>query len=235
MCGRYTISLADVQKAEAMFNARLDGSFPPNYNAAPAQALPVITNEDPHRIQFYRWGLIPDWAKEENVGYKMINARVEGIAEKNSFRKPIQKQRCLVLANSFYEWRNQNKVKTPFRIHPTDQPLFAFAGIWNRWINKETGEEIPTFAIITMEANAFMHQLHDRMPAILSAEEAQQWIDKRTSFEEAMQLLKPYAPEKMEAFEVSKDVNKAGNNFPEILEPVGEVLKGDESGAVGQH
>ncbi len=229
MCGRYSITL-DLPQVEARFAARFGGNFPPNFNAAPAQNLPVITNEDPGQVQLFRWGLIPEWAKEENVGYKMINARLEGITEKVTFRKIIREQRCLVLANNFYEWRGQGKAKTPFSIHPTDQELFAFAGIWNRWLNRETGEEIPTFAIITMDANPFMRQLHDRMPAVLPAEEAHRWIDPKASFEDAFALLRPYDPARMEAYEVGREVNKATNNFPELVEPAGEIMKFEEAG-----
>jgi putative SOS response-associated peptidase YedK len=234
MCGRYAIVL-DAAQLEAQFGAQLEGNMPPNFNAAPAQNLPVITNENPGRVQFFRWGLLPDWAKEENAGYKMINARMEGITEKPSFRKAIRQQRCLVPANSFYEWRAQGKVKIPFSIRPTDQDLFAFAGIWNRWVNRETGEEIPTFAIITMEANPFMRQLHDRMPAVLPADVAHRWINPKVSFEEAFALLQPYSASRMRAAEVSRDVNKVGNNGPELVKPAGEVLEplGEERRAAG--
>ena len=229
MCGRYAIVL-DVAQVESQFAARMDGNFPANFNAAPAQNLPVITNEDPGRVQLFRWGLIPDWAKEENVGYKMINARKEGITEKASFRKAVRQQRCLVLANSFYEWRAVGKTKIPFSIRPTDQELFAFAGIWNRWVNRETGEEIPTFAIITMDASPFMQQLHDRMPAVLPASSAHRWIDPKVSFEEAFSLLQQYPPSRMRAFEVSREVNKATNNGPELIACVGDIIEPVEEG-----
>lgn len=224
MCGRYAIVL-DAAQLEAQFGAQLAGNMPPNFNAAPAQNLPVITNEDPGQVQFFRWGLLPDWAKEENAGYKMINARMEGITEKPSFRKAVRQQRCLVPASSFYEWRAEGKLKIPFSIRPTDQDLFAFAGIWNRWVNRETGEEIPTFAIITMEANPFMRQLHDRMPAVLPADVAHRWIDPKVSFEEAFALLQPYSAARMRAVEVSREVNKVGNNGPDLVEPAGAVLE----------
>ncbi len=229
MCGRYAI-LLDAAQVESQFAAQVEGNFPANFNAAPARNLPVITNESPGRVQFFRWGLIPDWAKEENAGYKMINARMEGITEKASFRKAVRQQRCLVLANSFYEWRAAGKVKTPYSIRPTDQELFAFAGIWNRWVNRETGEEIPTFAIITMEANPFMQRLHDRMPAVLPADTAHRWIDSKASFEEAFALLQPYPASRMRAVEVSRQVNKATNNGPDLITCVGDIIEPVEEG-----
>lgn len=210
------------------FKARLNLDFKPHYNASPGQYLPVITNDNPSVVQLFRWGFIPAWAKEENVGYKMINARAEGITEKASFKKAAQSQHCLVLANSFFEWK-QNSTgkngKTPYRIQPTDQQLFAMAGIWNKWTNYETGEEIPTFAIITIEANEFMQLLHERMPVLLPQNNALEWISSGQPQANRLALLQPYASTAMEAYEVTKEVNKTIHDYPQLLEPVSETIR----------
>lgn len=225
MCGRYSVILDESVIAQA-FKAKVNRPVPAQYNASPGQYLPVITSEKPSEVQLFRWGFIPGWAKEENVGYKMTNARADGIEEKASFKKAAQKQHCLVLANSFFEWK-QNSTgkngKTPYLIHPTDQPIFAMAGIWNRWTNYETGEEIPTFAIITTEGNELMHSIHERMPVILPQPSALQWLDVQTGNQ--LSLLRPYDPAQMEAFEVTREVNKTIHNYPQLVEPLGEVLR----------
>ncbi len=227
MCGRYSVILDEGLLSQS-FKAKLGSDIPAHYNASPGQYLPVITSENPSQVQLFRWGFIPAWAKDENVGYKMINARADGITEKASFKKAVQTQHCLVLANSFFEWKQNSisaKGKTPYRIHPTDQPLFAMAGIWNRWTNYETGEEIPTFAIITTDANELMQLIHERMPVIFPQESALQWVDKQAQLEQQLALLQPYDATEMEAFEVTRDVNKTINDYPQLLEPIGEAIR----------
>jgi len=227
MCGRYSV-IIDENTLSQSFKAKLNKEIPAHYNASPGQYLPVITSENPSVVQLFRWGFIPHWAKDENVGYKMINARADGLTEKASFKKAVQKQHCLVLANSFFEWKQNSTGKNgkiPYRIHPTDQPLFAMAGLWNRWTNYETGEEIPTFAVITTEANEFMKLIHDRMPVVLPQESALQWIDKQMVLEKQLSLLQPYDATQMEAFEVTREVNKTINDYPQLLEPVGETIR----------
>ncbi len=131
-------------------------------------------------IESMQWGLVPKWAKEPNIGYKMINARSEGIFEKPSWRGPIKYQRCLVPANGFYEWRREasGRVKTPYFIHPKDQGLFAFAGIYEIWHDPQ-GNELWSYAIITTTPNAEMTSVHDRMPVILHPDDWELWLDPR--------------------------------------------------------
>ena len=227
MCGRYSI-IADESAIYQSFKAKLVQPVPAHYNASPGQSLPVITNDNPAQVQLFRWGFIPDWAKDEKEGYKMINARADGIEEKTSFKKAVQKQHCLVLANSFFEWQQNSTSKTgktPYRIRPTDQELFAMAGIWNRWTNYATGEIIHSFAIITTEANELMHGIHERMPVILPQDKALQWIEKQTDVKPQLNLLQPYAANEMEAFEVTREVNKTVNDYPQLLEPLGNPIR----------
>ncbi len=232
MCGRYSI-ITDEDALLRNFKAKPPLDFRPHYNAAPGQNLPVIASQNPGQAQLFRWGFIPAWARDESTGYKMINARADGIAEKPSFKKAVQSQQCLVLANSFFEWRQNGadknsisgKGKTPYLIRVAGQPLFAMAGIWNRWVNYATGEEIATFAIITTEANELMHAIHDRMPVILDNENALRWLDPAVPLAQKLQLLRPYDAAHMEAFEVGMEVNKTIHNYPQLLEPTGDVLR----------
>lgn len=227
MCGRYSIILEEESLTRA-FHAKLSQDFSPHYNAAPGQSLPVITNEKTSQVQLFRWGFIPQWAKEENVGYKMINARLDTIEEKTSFKKAFQSQHCLVLATSFFEWQQSSSGKngkTPYLIKPKDQNLFAMAGIWNRWTNYTTGEEISSFAIITTEANELMGAIHERMPVILSSEQAADWINSSLSIDKQKALLAQYDSEQMEAYEVTREVNKAYNDYPQLLEPLGDFIR----------
>ncbi len=228
MCGRYSV-IIDEDAVSRTFKAEPPRGFGPHYNASPGQTLPVIASHQPDQVQLFRWGFIPAWAKDESTGYKMINARADGITEKASFKKAVQSQQCLVLANSFFEWQ-QNSIfqkaespvfsggKTPYLIRVADQPLFAMAGIWNRWVNYSTGEEIATFAIITTEANELMHAIHDRMPVILDNTDALRWIDPAVPLAQKLPMLKPYDAAGMEAFEVGKEVNKTIHDYPRLIQ-----------------
>ena len=149
----------------------------PRYNIAPSQNHPVIViKEDQKELTMMRWGLIPHWAKDMSIGYKMINARVETVAEKFSFRHSFKTQRCLVLADGFYEWKGEGKTKQPYYyIRFKDQRLFAFAGLWERWEKQEPALE--TCALITTGPNALMEPIHNRMPVILPELAYSSWLN----------------------------------------------------------
>ncbi len=218
MCGRYSLT-SSVEDISKKFNADFEQKFLINYNSAPSQNLPVITNEDIHKIQLLKWGLIPHWAKEASIGYKMINARVETIAEKPSFKNALKRQRCIVIADGYYEWKKEANKKIPFRITLKDQSLFAFAGIWESWHNEEN-EQIKSFSIITTEANDYLTEIHNRMPIILSDDQIKKWLDTKINQEEIMSLLLPLSSEHFNAYQVSIKVNSPTNNFPEIIQAV---------------
>ena len=208
MCGRFSLTS---NEAELNLRFELEGGtapYVPRYNGAPTQLLAVITNENPHKLSYHRWGLIPPWAKDISIGNKMINARAETITEKASFRAPLYSKRCLVPADGFYEWQ-QNEGKQPFRIFVKDNPIFAMAGLWERWKSPE-GNMLESFNIITTEANSFMKPIHNRMPVILKPEDEKIWLGSKNSAE-ILSLLKPYPPEDMDAFPVSKLVNSPRN------------------------
>lgn len=161
--------------------------------------LPVITNHDPDRIQLFRWGLIPSWIPTENDANKILkgtfNARSETIWEKPSFRFAAKKNRCMIPAHGFFEWHTEGKKKTPYYIRRKDNEVFAFAGLFENWTNKENGETIQTFSIITTTANKLLARIHNikqRMPVILLPETEREWINNSLSQKELAELLKPF-------------------------------------------
>ncbi len=220
MCGRYVL-VADPNIIQQSFNLDTIIEFAPRYNIAPTQYVPVITNERPKALDLYRWGLIPSWAKDESIGNKMINARADGVAEKPSYRSAFKRRRCLVPATGFYEWqKGDGKTKTPMFIHPTDQDVFAFAGLWEVWHSSD-GSELRTFTIITTDANDFMRPIHDRMPVILHKADYDLWLEPGEVPAAKLQpLLRGYESSKMTAYEVSRAVNTPMIDEPQLIEPV---------------
>ena len=210
MCGRYTV-FREVQEIRARWNVLIDEFlYKRTYNAAPSRLLPVISTADPAVISFYRWGLIPSWAKDMSLGARMINARAETLMEKPSFRTLIKSRRCLVLTNGFYEWKDTVHGKQPYFITLRDTGFFTFAGLWDRW--KQNGEDIFSFTIITVAANEQMQDIQHRMPVILPAEAELKWLDPSLPPEVAMSLLKPYSAGEMTVYPVSKAVNNAATD-----------------------
>lgn len=220
MCGRYTLALPAVQ-VKNRFNVTFDASqFRQHFNAAPGQTLPLITDEQPDTLSYHRWGLLPFWAKDPRIGYKMINARAETLLEKSAFKHPVKKQRCLVIADSFYEWEQlDKKTKQPYRIGLKDFAPYAMAGIWSEWKDAED-RPIRTFSIITVAANELVAPVHDRMPAILPKNLEREWLSHEHPIEETLQLLQPFSSDAMEKYKVSDRVNKAAIDEPELIEPI---------------
>lgn len=224
MCGRYSIVI-DEKKLREQFGRQLQlpvEGLPTNYNVAPTQKGLVITGENPDQLGLFRWGLVPFWAKDLKIGARMINARSEGIEDKPSFRKPIRERRCLVLADSFYEWQRHEGGKTPMRIMPADGSLLVMAGIWESWWPKEDPENpVYTFSIITGAPNAEMAPVHNRMPMLLSQEQAQSaWLDPQLPLPEALNLLNTPPDGTLEYYPVSAAVGNVRNNGPELHEAV---------------
>ena len=222
MCGRFSI----IKKAEDIqsrfsIKAGLE-NYKAVYNAAPGMNLVVISNKEPEALNLFKWGLIPSWAKEASIGYKMINARSETISEKPSFRNSLNSRRCLVPADGFYEWKKDEKFKQPFRILLKDESLFSFAGLWDSWISPD-GKPIFSFTIITTEANRIMAGIHERMPVILQPENEKDWLGNSASQAHILQLLKPYPAELMDYYPVSQLLNSAANNVPEVCSRIFEA------------
>ena len=207
MCGRYTLTVDPAQLMERFDLQTADVAVTPRYNIAPSQSVAVIYDESPNTLSEARWGLIPSWSKDASIGYKMFNARSETLLEKPSFRSLIKKRRCLILADSLYEWRlNEDGTKTPMRIQLKSKEAFAFAGLWDVWKTPE-GERLKTCTIITGEPNELVAPIHNRLAIILPREVEREWIDPNNDVGHVVSLLKPYPSELMQAYEVSKKVN----------------------------
>ena len=228
MCGRYSITTP----LEAMLRLfRLSGPLPniqARYNVAPTQDAPVVrfsADAEERELAMLRWGLIPSWAKEARIGYKMINARAETVAQKPAFRNAFRHRRCLVPADGFYEWRKLGNDKQPYRITLADGGPFAFAGLWERWQGPD-GEAVDSFTIITTEANPLLRPIHDRMPVIIDPAARDMWLNIGSEVAEAaQQLLRPYPAAAMMAYPVSRRVNKPSNDDEECINPTGEAVK----------
>jgi len=202
MCGRFSFT-PTAKIIEDRFNIRIEEAYyKPRYNCAPTQNLAVVSSAEPLKLSYYKWGLIPFWAKDKSIGNKMINAKAETINEKPSFKNPFKR-------------------KIPHHITLLDKSLFAMAGIWDSW-KAPDGETINSFTILTTEANELMQSIHHRMPVILKLEDEQNWLCNENS-EELLPLLKPYPADEMSAYPVSNLVNSPKNDFVDILEPRGKI------------
>jgi len=220
MCGRYSFA-PDLKIVNEHYDISVnDDDLTPNYNCAPSQLLPVITNDKSIGFNFFRWGLIPFWAKDISIGNKFINARSETILEKPSFRNAFRQRRCLVPADAFYEWKQEVKEKIPYRIFLKNQNIFSMAGIWEK-CKLPNGETIFSFAIITTQPNTLMTKIHNRMPVILDKKGEDLWINN-TDEKELTNLLKPFPAEQMTAYRISNLVNSPRNNSPKIIEPIAD-------------
>jgi putative SOS response-associated peptidase YedK len=218
MCGRYTLKTPVSELAERFEIEDSPSSITPSYNIAPTQQVATVLAENGKRkLEMLHWGLIPSWAKDPEVGNRMINARAETVAEKPSYRKAFQERRCLILADGFYEWQKTDNGKQPFYIRMQDESPFAFAGLWESWRN---GREIRSCTIITTAPNELAAPIHNRMPVILDPEDYEMWLDPDFDERDPLtSLLKPYPADVMEAYPVSRRVNKPSNNEPGVIEP----------------
>jgi putative SOS response-associated peptidase YedK len=224
MCGRYSFVPTKKQLKEQMPEVELPADLHMQFNIAPTNQAYVISNDDPRHLQRMEWGLVPFWSKDGINTGKMINARSEGITEKPSFREPVRKRRCLVPADSFYEWKPApGKRKIPYRILPGNGALLFMAGIWDEW--RHDGRSRKTFSILTTVPNEEVSSLHDRMPVLLTSKEAQEaWLSD-LNVESLSDLLHPPEEGYLKIYRVSEKLNVPGYDGPELQLPVAEDLK----------
>ncbi|PWU70302.1 SOS response-associated peptidase [Gracilibacillus dipsosauri] len=217
MCGRFTLHLSK-EVIESDLNITIN-DYHPSYNVAPTQnILGMVGTKDGYRAGYFRWGLIPKWAKDTKIGNKMINARSETMEEKPSFRPLLARRRCVIIADSFYEWKRQDNGKTPYRIMVNNQRVFTFAGLWDRW--KQGDQEIISCTILTTKPNEIMEEIHDRMPVILDEKSREQWLQPDQHDVQVLKsLMKPYPSTAMSFYPVSKLVNNPSNNDKTLIEP----------------
>lgn len=239
MCGRYV----EVQKIEVIqkrFNVKADPefTFEANYNIGPGTLAPVITSDKPQQLQLFRFGMTPFWAKKPMY---LFNARSEGdknkandpqytgakeIFKKPSFRKPIRSQRCLVIADAFIEGTTKEKLSKPYVVYLKDRERpFAMAGIWDSWVNTDTGEIMNSFAIITTTPNSLLQMIpHHRSPVILDRDDEKNWLDTELPLGNALDLLRPYPADAMNAYPIDPAIKNPRAEGRDLIEPIGERL-----------
>jgi putative SOS response-associated peptidase YedK len=222
MCGRFAF-YSPTEAAAALFGVSGSVDVEPRYNIAPTQYVAAVRNDadEQRELVMLRWGLVPFWAKDPSIGNRMINARAETVAEKPSYRNAYRHRRCLVLADGFYEWRRQGEVKTPYFISLASGEPFALAGLWENWTDKESGESLQTTTLITTDANAFMAPLHHRMPVILEAATATDWLAGSQDLLDDVAAITP----PLQAWPVDRRVNNARNEGGDLLQRAGDVLR----------
>jgi len=220
MCGRYLI-LSSAEAFRRLFGYREEPSFPPRYNVAPTQPVPIVRMAQGERqFALVRWGLIPPWVEDPRRFSLIVNARVESVNDKPAFRNAMRRRRCLFPADGFYEWRDDGGRKRPFCVRPKDRAPIAFAGLWESWMGPN-GEEMETAAIVTTTANRDLAALHPRMPAIIPAHAFDPWLDcAKVDALTATALLDPAPDGLLEAYEISPAVNRTANDGPALIEPV---------------
>ena len=222
VCGRFTIDASELEILnEFDLNEPID-HFQPRYNIAPGQdVLAIIHDGSKKRAGYLRWGLVPSWAKDEKIGYKMINARSETAHEKPSFKRLLANKRCLIVADSFYEWQKTDTGKQPKRISLKNRKLFAFAGLWDKW--ERDGKQLFTCTILTREADNFMNTIHDRMPVILPKDQEETWIEPvKRNPNDVHHYVENLEIDHLEAYDVSTVVNSAKNESPECIKPLAQ-------------
>ena len=227
MCGRFTQRMTWRELHQRMDLIGTPLNLPPRYNVAPSQDIAVIRAiEDGRTLVMLRWGLIPAWAKQPNIGYRLINARSETAAEKPSFRSAFRARRCLIPADGFYEWRREGKTRQPWLFGLRDGAPFAFAGLWERWTvpagaaltgslsERSPGDAVETCTILTTAANETVAPVHGRMPVILPPDAYGPWLAGEDV------ALAPYPADDMTAHPVSTLVNRPANDDPRCVEPI---------------
>lgn len=219
MCGRYSNLMPPEAMRRLFKTVGPLPNLPPGFNCAPTQALPVVRRgREGRQLVLMRWGLVPPWSAGPGSGPSLVNARAETVATKPAFREAFRQRRCLVPCDGFYEWRQEEKIRRPYRITMRDGSPFALAGVWDRW-RDPAGHWLESFAVIVTDANSLIADIHDRMPVILPEECWQAWLDP--DFRDAAALLKPYPAEAMRRQALSTRVNDPRNNDPECLLPAG--------------
>ena len=223
MCGRYTL-IASPEALRAQFGYEEQPDFPPRYNIAPAQPIPIIRLMDGKRqFALARWGLLPSWVKDPKAFSLLLNARGETVLEKPAFRAAMKRRRCLIPADGFYEWEATSERKRPYYVRAKSGKPLAFAGLWETWTGPN-GEELETATIVTTRANALLAPIHDRMPVIIPPEAFDLWLDcTNVDAQTAAALITPAPEDLLEVIPVSTDVNRTANDNPKLVEPAGEI------------
>ena len=221
MCGRYFVTTPGHVLGE-QFSIVTPPELVPRYNVAPTQSVAIVRagGDRARELAQVTWGLIPAWSKERAIGHKLINARGETLADKPAFRDSYKRRRCLIPADGFFEWQKVADGKQPWVLRLKSGEPFALAGLWSRWRDRESGDEVDSCTIVTTAANEVVAPLHDRMPVIVPRDAYALWLDPAIGERARLDaLLVPYAAEAMTAYPVSRRVNSPANDDPGCIEP----------------
>ncbi len=221
MCGRFASKGSAREIAKQLGVEEI--ALPEEYNIAPTQyASAIVADPDP-RWTLLRWGLIPPWAKDIDIGQKLINARSETIMEKPSYRSAFKRRRCLIPSLGYYEWLRQGKSKQPYFNTFLDDRLLVMAGIWEHWQSPE-GTELETFSVLTTQASPMVSHIHNRMPIILERDEWAIWLDHSSEkVHDQISLMRPYLDDQFHCYKVSMEVNSVRNNHSKLIEPLNDT------------
>jgi putative SOS response-associated peptidase YedK len=219
MCGRYLIT-STPEAMRQLFAYLEQPNFPPRYNVAPTQPIPIVRlHEGRRQFALVRWGLIPAWVKDPKTFSLVLQARSDSVLDKPSFKNAMKYRRCLIPADGFYEWNEDTTPRRPYVVRPKHGGPVAFAGLWESWMGPN-GEELETAVVITTEANKTLHPIHYRMPAVIPPEAFDSWLDcRKVDAEMAATLLVPAPEDLFEAYEISPAVNRVANDYPDLLKP----------------
>lgn len=228
MCGRYSLCQARDRLMER-FDVHIGDEFKPKYNASPLQSMPVITGSNPTEFSFFSWGLVPNWSLNDKTAINLFNAKSELILNKSHFKQSIRSKRCLVIADGYYEWRREGKIKVPYRVTLANDEAFAFAGIWDSWESPKE-EIINTFTIITRPSVGMLSDLHERMPVILPRDLEKYWIAKKLTDEDILSYIQSNREIKMSYYKVDRIVNSTTYDIPQCLQVAPKIYPGETYG-----
>jgi putative SOS response-associated peptidase YedK len=220
MCGRYVITSAP-EAIRALFRYWEQPDFPPRYNVAPTQPVPIVRLAAGVRsLALVRWGFVPAWVKDPRNFTLLVNARGESVSERAAFRNAMARRRCLFPADGFYEWKAGGEKSRPYFVRPRGGGPIAFAGLWETWMGPN-GEEVETACILTTAANRLLAPIHDRMPVVIAPEAFDLWLDcAKVDAETAAALIVPAPVSLFEVYEISTAINRAASDYPALIEPL---------------
>ncbi|NLE84708.1 MAG: SOS response-associated peptidase [Chloroflexi bacterium] len=228
MCGRFTLAIDSEDLSTQLALGQMPFDWEKRYNIAPSQDVPTVPSAESRNVVWMRWGLVPFWAKDPSIGYKMINARAETVADKPAYRNSFRNKRCLILADGFYEWRKAGKVSIPYYFQLEGGQPFAFAGLWDDWENNGVSSMpgvpgLTTCTLITTDANEDVKPVHPRMPVVLTREIMWGWLEEDDP-RFLHSLLKPLPAGLLSSWQVSRDVNSPSNEGEYLIKPNQETL-----------
>ncbi len=222
MCGRFGLTRPDRLELERFGITELPEQIP-RFNIPPSSDILVVRErKGVTEAEMIRWGLVPSWAKDPSIGNRMANVRSDTALEKSSFRAAMQKRRCLIPADVFFEWQDVpgQKRRKPYAVALNGGEIFALGGIWEAWRPKDGGDWVITCAILTTEPNELLAPIHDRMPVMIRSEDYRMWIDSSTKIGEVSRLVSPYSANEMRAWEISLLVNDPRTDDASVIAPV---------------